>query len=92
VGPADANDLVDSDGDFVILKGDGGVASAPIYISTSNGYTATSSCRLAEAASLRLTFGSPSRFVLASRTRPFSVCTVFPSVDIDGLSAGPGKP
>jgi hypothetical protein len=91
-GPADATDMVDSEGNFVTLKGDGGVASTAMFVDRATGYTPTSSCRLANAASLRITFGSPSEFVLNSRTHPFSVCTVFSSISIDAVSAGPGRP
>ena len=92
VGPAGSADLVDSDGNFVTLKGDGGVASSTLYVNRTSGYKPASSCRSAHAASLRLTFGAPSAFMLHSSTHPFSVCTLFSSVDVGVVGAGSGKP
>ncbi len=88
VGPAGSTVLFSSDGNFVTLKGDGGVASSTLYVNQTSGYKPASSCRSANATSLRLTFGAPSAFVLHSSTHPFLVCTVFSSVDVGDVRAG----
>ena len=86
VGPAGSSDLVDSAGDFVTLKGDGGVARSTLFINQTSAYKPASSCRSAYATSIRLTFGAPSAFVLHPSKDPFSVCTVFSSVDVGVVS------
>jgi len=92
VGPPNASDSYDSNGQFVVVKGGGGVAHVSLFVNSTAGYKPASSCRPEDATSIRLTFGFPSEFVLRTHSRPWSVCTVFPSVDVDAVGAGPGKP
>ncbi|MGD0853529.1 MAG: DUF4232 domain-containing protein [Acidimicrobiales bacterium] len=92
IGLPVGSELVTSDGDFAILKPFGGIANLSLFINPASSYKPTSTCRAEKASALRLSFGFPAKFVLSLGSHPIFTCTKVPSVFLNGLKTGPGKP
>jgi photosystem II stability/assembly factor-like uncharacterized protein len=89
VGPANATDLVSSNGPFVELPAHGGVAHVPFFIDPTSSVHPPSTCRATRVSAFRISFGPPSSFLLPTNS---SVCRLLPSISVDGVSKGRGKP
>ena len=92
IGEDVGSELFVANGDFVVLKPNGGVADVPFYVNPASTYKPTSTCDAKSAVALRIDFGAPSNFVLSLSKHPILACSKLPNVNLDALRPGPGKP
>ncbi|MDE3222823.1 MAG: DUF4232 domain-containing protein [Acidobacteriota bacterium] len=92
VGPPLTGENFSAGGDFVLLHAHGGVANVALSVNPVSGYHPASSCALAKVKVLRIDFAPPSRFTYQLNTHAMSVCTTQPSVYMNQVRGGLGRP
>jgi hypothetical protein len=89
VGQPNAVELGSIQGNFVVLKANGGVANIVLDNNVPS-HPSVRSCAGEIASSLQLDFNSPSVFKLPLPGQPMTVCTVYPSLYFSSISGGKG--
>jgi photosystem II stability/assembly factor-like uncharacterized protein len=92
VGPALTTEVQSPDGDFVILKHRGSVASAAFTVNPPSSYGTSAHCEGERAWRLRISFSSPSVFRVSLKSPNVSVCTTFQGVFTTQVRLGRGLP
>lgn len=90
VGPSLTTELINSNGDFVVLEAKGGEANVSMDFDPTIGIHPPSSCKAARVRVLHVAFGSPSSFYFRLTSQPKSVCRVAPSIFISSVKRGRG--
>jgi photosystem II stability/assembly factor-like uncharacterized protein len=90
VGPALTTEVQSLDGDFVVLKHRGSVASAAFSVAPPSSYGASAHCEGQSARWLRINFSRPSVFRVSLKSPKVSVCTTFQGVSTTQVRLGRG--
>lgn len=92
VGPPLTGENSAAGGAFVLLRANGGVANISMGGNPTSGYRPASSCAAKTARALRINFAPPSHFTFEFGASDYSVCTTFPSVFMNQVRPGRGRP
>ncbi len=92
VGPPLTGEIFAAGGAFVLLRANGGIANISMGGNPTSGYRPASSCAAKTASALRIDFAPPSHFTFKFGASGYSVCTKLPSVYMNQVSPGRGRP
>ena len=92
LGPPATTELYAAGGDFVVLKAHGGVANVSVLSNAPSNRAANPNCAVRTARALAIDFAWPSHFHFDLTTHSLLVCTTTPSISLNQVHLGRGRP